>query len=166
MHTSYDFDKIKFATDHGTFERAVELYEKGKVTKLKEDDFGFEAIVIGTKPYHVSVSARHYDRASCDCYVGQNDTLCKHAVAVAIRAVTGGAPLDDEDKKQTYEPVCSGKLGNVTKTEIEEIKREITSAMKYVKPYNGPSRLWFQYQDSLSEGCARLSAFVSDLPVS
>lgn len=29
-----------------------------------------------------------------------------------------------------------------------------------------PSRTWFAYQNSLDEGCARLSKLVSDLPVS
>ena len=38
--------------------------------------------------------------------------------------------------------------------------------MKYIKPYNGPSRIWFSYQNSLSEGCNRLSKIISDLPVS
>ena len=37
--------------------------------------------------------------------------------------------------------------------------------MKYIKPYNGPSRLWFSYQNSLTEGCNRLAKIVSELPV-
>jgi hypothetical protein len=47
-----------------------------------------------------------------------------------------------------------------------KIKKLITSAMKYIKPYNGPSRIWFAYQNSLDEGCARLSKLISELPVS
>ncbi len=38
--------------------------------------------------------------------------------------------------------------------------------MRYIKPYESPSRIWFAYQGSLSEGCARLTKIVSDLPVS
>ena len=42
--------------------------------------------------------------------------------------------------------------------------------MKYIKPYNGPLRIWFSYQNSLAEGCnrlsKRLSKIVSELPVS
>ena len=38
--------------------------------------------------------------------------------------------------------------------------------MLYVKPYDGPSRAWFAYQNSLQEGCNRLAKIVSDLPVS
>lgn len=42
----------------------------------------------------------------------------------------------------------------------------ITSAMRYIKSYNGPSKTWFAYQDSLIEGVNRLSSIVSKLPVS
>jgi hypothetical protein len=37
MRPAYNLDKIKFATDGPTFERAVSLYESGKVTQFKED---------------------------------------------------------------------------------------------------------------------------------
>ncbi|MEK7516911.1 MAG: hypothetical protein AAB562_04940, partial [Patescibacteria group bacterium] len=148
-----------------TFEKAVDLYESGKVTKFKEDFGGFSAIVIGTKPYQVSVSVRQYDAGSCDCYLGQNDTLCKHMVAAAIRAVTAGNPLTDEDKQLITKPTCSGRLGTLSKDGFAVIKKAITGDMRYVKPYNGPSRIWFSYQNSLSEGCNRLAKLVSDLPV-
>lgn len=166
MLPKYDLDKIKFATDGPTFHRAVQLYENGKVTKFQEDTFGCSAIVLGGSPYRVSVSARRYDEGACTCYLGQNDTLCKHMVAVAIRAVTGGRVLDEKEKQQTNEPTCSGKLGTLNKNELSEVKHSISAEMRHVKPYDGPSRIWFAYQDSLSEGCNRLSAIVSGLPVS
>ena len=166
MQPKYDLDKIKFATDGPTFEKAVDLYEKGKVTQFKEELNGFFATVLGTKPYKVYVDNRHYDQGDCECYLGQNDTLCKHMVAVAIRAVTGGKPLSDEDKRLVTQVTCSGKLGELSKNELSVVKKSITGAMKYIKPYNGPSRIWFSYQSSLSEGCNRLSKIVSELPVS
>ena len=166
MFPLYDLDKIKFATDGPTFERAVGLYENGKVTEFQEVMHGFSAVVIGTKPYHVFVSVRHYDRGSCECYLGQNDVLCKHMVAVAIKAVTGGKPLSEKDKQVLTQIICSGRLGTLSKEKLAAAKKSITSAMRYIKPYNGPSRTWFAYQDSLSEGCNRLSAIVSGLPVS
>ena len=46
------------------------------------------------------------------------------------------------------------------------VKKNITDAMRYIKPYNGPSRVWFSYQNSLVEGCNRLAKIISDLPVS
>ena len=166
MPPKYDLDKIKFATDGPTFEKAVGLYEKGKVTKFKEGIGGYSAVVQGSQPYRVSVEARRYDYGHCECYLGQNDTLCKHMVAVAIRAVTGSKPLTDEDKKLVSQPTCRGRFGKLSKSELSAVKKSITGAMKYIKPYNGPSRIWFAYQNSLSEGCNRLSKIVSELPVS
>lgn len=166
MLPQYDLDKIKFATDGPIFERAVGLYESGKVTKFECIMDGFLAVVLGTKPYQVFVSARHYDRGSCECYLGQRDTLCKHMVAVAIYAVMKGEPLTDEDKQLVSSPTCSGRSGTLSKEELATTKKSITAAMRYIKPYSGPSRIWFAYQNSLSEGCNRLAAIVSDLPVS
>ena len=166
MQPKYDLDKIKFATDGPTFEKAVDLYEKGKVTKFKEEFNRFFATVLGTKPYKVYLGNRHYDQGDCECYLGQNDTLCKHMVAVAIRAVTGGKPLSDEDKRLVSQATCSGRLGELSKSELVETKKIITTGIRYIKSYEGPSRVWFSYQNSLSEGCNRLSKVVSELPVS
>ena len=162
MRPAYDLDKIKFGVGSPTFERAVGLYEDKKVTKFKEDFGGYSAVVLGTHPYDVSVSARHYDRGNCNCYLGQRDELCKHMVAVAIYAVMGGKELSDEDKEIISSPVCSGKPGELSKEELSETKKAITSAMRYIKAYTGPSRIWFAYQNSLSEGCLRLSKLVSN----
>lgn len=166
MRPGYDLDKIKFATDGPTFERAVGLYESGKVTQFEEDLGGYSAVVAGRQPYRVFVSARHYDRGSCECYLGQHDTLCKHMVAVAIYAVMDGKKLSKQDKRLVSSPVCSRQLGELGKEELAAAKKAITSAIRYIKAYTGPSRIWFAYQNSLHEGCARLSKLVSDLPVS
>lgn len=168
MEPHYDLDKIKFATDRPTFERAVKLYESGKVTKFTAAEFGFSASVIGSEssPYEVYVSAKHYDEGTCTCYLGQNDTLCKHMVAVALYAVIGGRKLSAEEKEHVKEPVCSGRRGSLNGEELKVTKGAISAAMRYIKPYEGPSRIWFAYQDSLIEGCNRLTKIVSDLPVS
>lgn len=65
MKVSYDLDKIKFATDAPTFERAIELYEKGKVTKFEDTGFTVTAQVLGSQPYNVIVSNRRYDQGHC-----------------------------------------------------------------------------------------------------
>jgi len=161
----YDLNKIKFATDRPTFEKAVVLYESGKVTQFEEGIRAYSAVVLGTKPYRVSVEARRYDYGHCTCYLGQNDTLCKHMVALALFVVMDGKPLTDEDKKQVDSPICSGKLGKLNKGELAAIKKSITEVLRYIKGYNGPSHTWFAYQNSLQEGCNRLSAIVSNLPV-
>ncbi len=166
MQPKYDLDKIKFATDAPTFEKAVDLYEKGKVTEFEDGIGAYSAVVLGTNPYRVSVEARRYDYGHCECYLGQNDTLCKHMVAVAIYAVMGGKKLSKEDKRLVSQAICSGWFGELSKGELAATKKVITKAIRYIKSYEGPSRTWFVYQNSLSEGCNRLSKIVSELPVS
>ena len=166
MPLSYTLEKIKFATDPQTFERAVDLYENGKVTKFKKGIRSYSAIVIGSKPYNVSGEARRFDYGNCDCYLGQNGELCKHLVALAIHAVMNGKKLTSEDKEKVTGPECSENLGELTKDDLSSVKNSISGAMKYIKAYTGPSRTWFAYQNSLDEGCNRLSKIVSDLPVS
>lgn len=166
MKSAYNLEKIKFATDGPTFERAVALYESGKVVKFQDTGYTYCATMLGSEPYEVFISNRHYDQGNCTCYLGQNDTLCKHMVAVALYAVMDGEPMTDEDKKLVHTPSCSGNLGTLNTEQLSEVKKAITFAMRLIKPYNGPSRIWFAYQDSLQEGCNRLSVLVSDLPIS
>ncbi len=165
MTITYDLNKIKFSTDEVTFKRAVDSYENGKVTEVKEAFGDFTAVVLGTQPYRVSVSGRRYKDVHCTCYLGQKGTLCKHAVALALFAVTDGQSLRGEDKEQRHQAECSGRRDALNKEELDSVKKSIMESMRYIKPYTGPSRTWFANQDSLREGCARLSAIVSDLPV-
>jgi len=165
MIPKFDLDKIKFSVDEPTFNKAINLYEGGKVVDFKEEFNGFSAIVEGTYQYQVFVDVNHHDRGNCNCYLGQEDVLCKHMVAVAIYAILKGNKIGNQDKKVSSQPVCSGRLGILNKEELAEIKKKITEAFKYIKPYNGPSKTWFAYQNSLTEGCSRLSALVCDLSV-
>ncbi|MCD4812928.1 hypothetical protein K8S19_04480 [bacterium] len=163
---SYDFDKIKFATDEPTFKRAVGLYTSGKVTGVEQVGGDYSAIVLGTVPYHVRVSARSYQHGDCTCYLGERDILCKHIVALAIYTVMAGKKLSDHDKQLSYHIVCSGRRGVFKENELTKIRKNITDAVQCIKPYRGSSRTWFANQDSLGEGCRRLSTIVSDFPVS
>jgi len=162
----YTLDKIKFATDRSTFEKAVALYEDGNVTEFKEEIRSYSAVVLGTQPYRVYLEARDFRLGGCDCYLGRREILCKHRVAVAIHAVVGGKPLSEQEKQPVGHVTCSRHLGELDREKLAATKKAITAAMNYIKPYYGPSRLWFSYQNSLSEGCSRLSAIVSELPVS
>lgn len=166
MKAKYDLDKIKFASDRPTFEKAVALYESGKVTEFDDNEISYTATVQGTEPYKVWISHTKYDVGNCECYLGKNDTLCKHMVALAVHAVMSGKPLTKTDKQIIDSPTCSGRLAELNKQELKIFKANITSALRYIKPYDGPSRIWFAYQNSLSEGCNRLSAILSTLPVS
>jgi hypothetical protein len=62
--------------------------------------------------------------------------------------------------------VCSGRLGTLSKEELATIKKAMTAALRHIKLYYGPSRMWFSYQQLLEEGCHRLAKIVSELPVS
>ena len=166
MRPAYNLDKIKFATDGPTFERAVALYESHKVTKFHDNGITYTATVLGKEPYEVYVSDRQYDEGNCTCYLGQTDILCKHMVAVALYVVMNGKPMTDEDQKHVQLPSCSGELRILDSEQLSATKKAITDDIRYIKPYNGPSRVWFAYQNSLQEGCNRLSVLVSDLPVS
>ena len=64
MLPQYSLDKIKFGTDGATFERAVGLYESGKVTKFKTNIVGFFAVVLGSKPYRVFTDGKHFDQGN------------------------------------------------------------------------------------------------------
>lgn len=162
----FTLDKIKFGTDKRTLQKAFKLYEDGKVTQVIEGIRSYGGVVLGTQPYKVSVEARRYDYADCTCYLGQNDEFCKHMVALAIYVVKNGEPLTEEDKKIYHSPTCSEQLGELSSDELRETKKTISYSMRYIKPYHGPSRLWFSYQNSLAEGCNRLAKVISELPVS
>ena len=137
MKPNFDLDKIKFSIDEPTWQKAVVLFEKGKVIKFKELADGFDAVVLGTSPYRVFVSAKHYDHGSCDCYLGQKEILCKHMVAVAIHAVIGDRKLSMEEKELGNQIKFSGATGELSETEMTQTKAAITNALKYIKSYAG-----------------------------
>lgn len=164
MKPTYDLDKIKFGVDNGSWTKGMDLYESGKVKNFQDAEFTWTADVLGTQPYNVIVSKKKYTDGNCTCYLGQNDTLCKHMVAVAIAGLKKGKPLTEEEKNQHNEVLFSNKAGELTPDELSLFKAEISGALRYIKAYDGPSRIWFAYQDSLTEGCNRLSAIFSKLP--
>lgn len=166
MDPKYTLEKIKFGVDDRTWEKAVGLHEDGKVKNFQDTGLTYVASVQGTHLYEVIVSKERYTDGNCTCYLGQNDTLCKHMIAVAIYGLKKGRLLTEEEKIQHNDIKFSGKTGEISQAKISLLKAEISGAMRYIKAYNGPSRTWFAYQDSLNEGCNRLSAIFSKLPAS
>ena len=166
MIPQYDLEKIKYGIDDGTWEKAISLYESGKVKNFQDTGFTYVANVYGTHPYEVIVSPKRYTDGNCTCYLGENDTLCKHMIAVAIYALKKGKSLTAEEKVQHNEIKFNGKIGKLTQDQLDLSKAEISGAMRYIKAYTGPSKIWFAYQDSLSEGCNRLASIFSSLPAS
>lgn len=167
MLPQYDLDKIRFGVDKGTFDRAVKIYESGGITDFLNEGRFFYAKVKGSKNsfYDVEVSDKSYDRGDCDCYLGQNNILCKHMIAVALYPILQGEKIDMNEVVEK-EPACSGKLGELDKEELAKVKKEISLAMKLIKAYSGPSKTWFAYTNSLCEGSRRLDSIFSKLPAS
>jgi len=164
MEAKYSLDKIKFGIDKATWEKAVDLYESGKVKNFSDTEFTYMADVLGTNSYKVIVSKNKYTDGDCTCYLGQNNTLCKHMIAVAIYGLKKGLALTEEERSQHNEIKFSGKVEKITQDQLNLYKAEISGALRYIKAYIGPSKTWFAYQDSLTEGCNRLSAVFSRLP--
>ena len=86
-------------------------------------------------------------------------------IALALYVVKNGEPLSVQDSKQIAEPSCSGIVRQPSADELAIAKKNITATMRYIKPYHGPSSTWDSNQESLEEGCSRLSAVVVELPV-
>ncbi len=166
MIPQYDLEKIKFGIDKNTWSKAVSLFENKKVKNFQDTEFTWVADVLGTQLYKVIVSKKQYTDGDCTCYLGQNETLCKHMIAVAIHGLKKGLPLTEEEKNQHNEIKFIGKIGEITQGQLNLTKVELNGALRYIKAYIGPSKTWFAYQDSLTEGCNRLATIFSTLPAS
>ncbi len=165
MKPQYTLDKIKFSTDQATYQRALALYEADKIKSFEIIGDSYRATAQGTKLYNIIIWVDEYDSGECDCYLGQREILCKHIIAAAIYAIFRGEKLSAEEKRAIYHPECSNQLGDLSTEDLKNIKKQINYANRFIKYYDGPSRVWFAYQDSLNEGTNRLSAIISKLPV-
>ena len=150
----FNFADVKFADGPATFKRAQDLYKAGKVNAIRETSFGYSATVLGTHAYKVSVSSKRVDDGHCDCYLGQNDRLCKHvlALALAVLTISGKASIDS--------------TGAQASTDLSEVKQQVAEAMRHLKAYTGPSRIWFSYQRKLATGAGIIAHAVNALPPS
>lgn len=161
----FTLNKIKYKIDKATFEKAVALYHAGKVTEVEEGIRSYNGVVLGTKPYRVFVEARNFMYAGCSCYLGQRDIYCKHMLALALYVVQQGKKLNSDDLVQVHEPKSSAQVREPDAEELKSLRAEISAAIRYIKPYTGPSRTWWANQNSLQEGCNRLSEIVTRIPV-
>jgi len=166
LKIQFTISDIQIGVGNLEFDKAFSLYKKGSVNNIKEDYFGFSAIVSGTHDYEVNVSSSSYDRGNCNCYIGQKDTLCKHMIALAIALVYRYRPNDVKTIEEPLDQaVCLGKVRSITKEEIEKTKFEISNAMTFIKSYDVPSSKWFLYQDSLINGSRLILLALSKIPV-
>ena len=166
LKPKFTFEKIKFSVDPKTLERAIGIYESGRIKKFEEKGLVYSAKVQGTHLYNVEVDVDHHDYGECDCYIGQQGNLCKHIVAVAIHALFKGKKIPEDSKEVLLHPECSKKKGELNDDELILVKEKISKAVRLIKAYSGPSSTWFAYQNNLLEGVNRLTAIVSEFPVS
>ena len=166
MKPLFDLEDVQVKTDQRTYERAVGIYESGNIANVQKGTAFYTANVHGTHVYTTSVDMKSFEYGHCTCYLGQQDILCKHMIALALYAVKDGKPLQGDEKMPIGSPTCSGNLGELSEIDLAETNTAITVALKHVKQYEGPSSTWFAYQSSLDEGRSRLTKIISPLPVS
>lgn len=166
LQPSYTLKDIQLSVDGKEFDKGLKLFKDGKVGAIKETYSGFEAIVSGTEKYTVEVESNNFEHGDCDCYLGQNNYLCKHMLALAIATVHKYSPQDvaviDHPLNQA---VCSEKVKEVTTQELSEVEDEIKIGLSHIKSWSGPSKKWFEYQDNISKGSRIILLALSKLPV-
>ncbi len=148
----FTLDDVRYADDRAMFERAWKLFQDDRVGEVSDigSGQGYRTAVWGSKPYSVSLSARSVDQGDCDCYMGRNDMLCKHILALALKVLEQTGGLVEEEPPQT----------------LPEAKLMVNAGMKKIRAYTGPSRIWFSYQRKLSVGAGVIARAVSNLPAS
>lgn len=134
----FGYSEVKYVDSEAVFKRALGLFKTGKVTNVADDAVGYGATIIGTKPYEVYIKDKNLDVGYCDCYLGQNDTYCKHMLALAIYVLNQHKIIDKNGR------AIGGNAVNA-----ENAKVHIGKALRKVGSYDGPSNIWFSYQGKL-----------------
>ena len=145
MELKFTYSDVRHAVDDATFNRAVGLFSGGKVGKVNDNRRGFGAEVSGTEVYSVEIDAKKVNFGFCDCYMGENDQLCKHMIALAL-AVLYDNNLVDKDGL----PVGGSVILPA------DAKKYIAKGMAKITSYNGPSSTWFTYQNKLDVGAGMI----------
>jgi SWIM zinc finger len=148
----FTLDDIAYADSPAMFQRAQDLYDSNKVGDITENQHSYYATVKGTHLYQVNISKSHIDKGDCNCYMGNNGMLCKHMLALGLAVLQASGKTD----------VTPGKV--TIPTELNEVKPLVTTGFSKLKPYRGPSRIWFNYQRSLATGAGIIANAVSALP--
>jgi hypothetical protein len=170
LKPAFTLTDVQCAVDAELFERARTLYEKGGVRHFTEHFDGYDAEVTsargGSGAYHVHVSQHDIDRGFCNCYMGRDNVLCKHMLAVGLFALYRGAIIPHEDVHSIPDtPVSSGVMRELSSEEVANVKKDITKALSGVRPYSGNSAQWFVYTHALHMASRQITAIVSNLPV-
>lgn len=142
----FSFRDVKYSVDEKIFERAKNLFSDNKVLDFRSTPAGYLATVSGSRPYRVFVSVKSIDYGDCECYMGQNGSLCKHMIAVGLMALRHAGRIDEAGSSTEPSPAS-----------MDERKALLSAGLRKIKPYSGPSKHWFSYQSKLDIGAATIS---------
>lgn len=162
----YSLEDIQIAVSDNEFSKAFAIFSIGKIGSIEANSSDFTAQITGTEKYNVSVNTNNFELGDCNCYLGQKNYLCKHIIALAIAVVKKFKP---EQSNLIAHPldraVCSGKVEEMKDAELDKVEEKIKDGLSYIKSYNGPSKVWFQYQDKLSKGSRIILLTLSELSI-
>lgn len=145
IEPKFTYSDIKFAESEPIFARARQLFHTGCVQDLEQISDGYRATVQGSSPYRVRLSQKRIDYADCTCYMGQNDELCKHVLAVGLAVL-----YEFEGVTRDGEPTARFAIDS------SDAQDHISAGMRYIRSYDGPSRIWFEYQRKLDIGAGMI----------
>lgn len=79
-----------------TLEKGLDHYESGAVSDLKTTECGYEAVVLGSREYHVEIELNDGEISGmyCDCPYADDGSFCKHMAAVLFE-------IDDQEEDET-----------------------------------------------------------------
>ena len=87
-----DIASIEALAGRRSFDRGVEYVVDGRVGEITTSDDTIEAMVRGTDPYSVRISAVHGRIVGlCPCPMGEGGAFCKHCVALSLAWVEPAA---------------------------------------------------------------------------
>ncbi len=159
---------LAMENDESTYQKAFLLYKANSIKGYKEDDYSISAKVQGTKTYETHIKKTDYEKGNCTCYMGQNNYICKHMLALAIYHI-----LKHDPNQKIEETIINTEEAINVVHQIRELSEEdkllwkdsIKKAFTYIKGYTGTSKTWFAYQNKLDAGARTIRHAASILPL-
>ena len=145
----FSYMDIKSTVSPATFQKAKNLFESGAVKNFETRGRGYTAqVVSGSNKYRVSLSRSDVMNADCNCYAGENGYICKHVLAVGLKALDYFL-LPAEDL--------------LAPKNLSEVKQLVNLGMRKIKAYVGPSKYWDKYVHSLDTGAMIIVESIQNL---
>jgi hypothetical protein len=141
--SGFGYIDVRYGVDPGTFVRGLRLFTDGAVKNFQHHPGFITSQVQGGDLYRVGITPNSFERADCTCYVGQDDILCKHVVALALEILKKRQIVDDEGNNLNPQFDLNTESG---------AKAQINTGFRKIIPYVGPSKKWFEYQGKLALG--------------